>query len=96
MVYSRGKILTHDINQMKLFNVIAAAAVIGSALLGSAVSVNAQSYYGRTKPTFSNPSGRSYTTWQNPNYNSFSGTRNSYKSNGFHGNCTSSTCRRYN
>jgi hypothetical protein len=73
---------------MKLFNLITIATIIGYALFGSEVSVNTQSYYGRTKHAFSNPSGRSETTWQNPNYNSFSSTRNSYKSNGFHGNCT--------
>ena len=46
---------------MKLFNAISAAAVIGSGFLVSAVPANAQAYYGRTKPTFQNPSGRSYS-----------------------------------
>ena len=79
---------------MKLSALAAIAAVIGGSLF-IPVSVEAQNYYGRTRPTFANPAGRSYTTHRNQNYKSFSRTRNSYKTNGFHGNCTGSTCRRY-
>ena len=35
MVYSRGESLTHHMNQMKLFNAIAAAAVIGASLISA-------------------------------------------------------------
>ena len=43
MVYSRGESLTHHTNQMKLLNVIAAAAVLGASLLaiGNAAKANA-------------------------------------------------------
>jgi hypothetical protein len=79
---------------MKLSGLLATAVVIGGSLF-IPVSVEAQSYYGRTNPTFANPAGRSYSTYQNRNYNSFSGNKNSYGTNGFHGNCTGTTCRKY-
>ena len=79
---------------MKLSALAAIAAVMGGSLF-IPVSVEAQNYYGRTRPTFDNPAGREYKTYRNPNHNSFGRTRNSYGTNGFHGNCIGSTCRRY-
>ena len=63
---------------MKLSALAAIAAVIGGSLF-IPVSVEAQNYYGRTRPTFANPAGRSYTTHRNPNYNSFNRTQTSIR-----------------
>ena len=80
---------------MKLSALAAIAAVIGGSLF-IPVSVEAQNYYGRTRATFANPAGREYKTYRNPNSRSYgSSGRNSYKTNGFHGNCIGSTCRSY-
>ena len=87
-------ISTNLINQMNLSAFVAAAAVIGASFI-AVNPASAQNYYGRTRPTFSNPAGREYSTYRNPYYNSFGRNRNSYGSNGFHGNCTGYTCRRY-
>ena len=50
MVCSRGESLTTHIFQMKLFNAIAAAAVIGGSLIAIATPASAQ-YYNGTSTT---------------------------------------------
>ena len=47
MVCSRGESLTHHMNQMKLFNAIATAAVVGAAFAVVSPSAQAQSDFHR-------------------------------------------------
>ena len=64
MVGSRGESLSHRIIQMKLFNAIAATAVIGGSLIATAAPASAQ-YYGNSNG-YNNSIQQGYGNRNNP------------------------------
>ena len=64
MVCSRGESLAHHRNQMKLFNALAATAVISVSLVASATSAAAQ-YYGNSN-RYNNSIQHGYGNKNNP------------------------------